>query len=325
MKKFTSVYSVSGCESEIASLISEEIRPFVDDIRTDALGNLIAYKKGIDQSKKLMIAAHMDEIGFVVTYIDSKGFLRVSNIGGISPATAYSEVMFKNGVRGVIVMDASAKSDPKVKDMVIDIGAKDKKDAERRVKVGDTCAPVNNFKRLANNRYTAKAFDDRIGCAVAAYAAKKIEKAAYDTYFVFTVQEEVGLRGAKTAAFAIAPDYGITVDVTRTGDVPGVSPMAISLGDGAAIKVKDNSVICSKLVVDSLAAIADKNGIKYQYEILEAGGTDAASMQQAGAGCHAGGISIPTRYLHTPVEVIDFKDVMACGELLKCTIENGIA
>ncbi len=325
IKKLTSVFSVSGCESKIAEIIKNEAEQFADDITTDAMGNLICLKKGKDSSKKIMVAAHMDEIGFVATYITDKGFIKVSNIGGIYPIySSFHNVVFENGTKGVIVIDDSALKEPKVKDMLIDIGAKSKKDAMKKVKVGDTCTIAPSLTRLMNNRLSAKAFDNRIGAAVILQSLKTISTPAYDTYYVFTVQEEVGLRGSKAAAFTIAPDYSLAVDVTRTGDEPGVKPMECSLDGGAAIKVKDSSAICAPKMVRALTKVAEDNKIKYQYEILEGGGTDTASMQTTGAGSFAGAISIPVRYIHSPVETLSLNDVNACTKLLTAFLETEI-
>lgn len=326
IKKFTTAFSVTGEEGMLRSVIEKEITPFVDRVSTDPMGNLIAFKKGENSDKKLMIAAHMDEIGFVVTYIEDNGFIRVSNVGGIHiVASSYHTVRFQNGTTGVLVIEAGTKPEEiKMNKSLIDIGSKSKKEAERKVKIGDVCAVIPNLQKLMNNRYAAKAFDDRIGCVIALDAARNAKKLAYDTYYVFTVQEEVGCRGSKPAAFSIMPDYAIALDVTTAGDVPGEKNQPVSLGKGAAIKIKDNSVICSKVIVDGLTALAEKNKIKYQYEILTAGGTDTSSMQLAGSGCAAGCISIPTRYIHSPVETLDIADVRACSALLVAFVENGI-
>ena len=287
------------------------------------MGNLICLKKGKDSSKRVMIAAHMDEIGFVVTNITKDGYIKVSNIGGINATySSFQNVVFENGTKGIIVLDDKAKSDPKVKDMVVDIGAKNKKDAERKVKVGDTCAVAPQLTRLMNNRLSAKAFDNRIGVAVALYSLKNVSTPTYDTYYVFTVQEEVGLRGSKASAFTVAPDYSVAIDVTRTGDAPGVAEMECVLDGGAAIKIKDSSVICSRLMVEKLTEAAKANKIKHQFEILEGGGTDTASMQVTGAGSYVGAISVPVRYVHSPVETLSLNDVMDATKLLTAYIEN---
>ena len=323
-KKFTSAFSVSGMEHPLAQIIRDTLAPVADAIETDPIGNVLVLRKGKDSSKKLMIAAHMDEIGFVVTSVDGDGFVHVSNIGGIhSVASSYQRVRFANGVVGVIVAESGTKpADLSVKKLVIDIGAKDKKSAEKRVKIGDVCAVVPMLQRLAGSRYAAKAFDDRIGCVVAAYAALHCDTPAYDTWFVFTVQEEVGCRGSKPAAFRIAPDYGIALDVTSADECGGSAPVT-RLGKGAAIKIKDSSVLCSAMIIDRLTELAKEGHIPYQYEVLTAGGTDTSSMQVAGVGCAAGCISIPTRYIHSPVETIDMKDLDACAKLLTAFIEKG--
>ncbi len=323
IKKYTSTFTVSGREFYLANIIESDLKKYANDIRRDAMGNLIVYKKGVDSSKKLMIAAHMDEIGFMVTNITESGYIKVTNVGGISALySAYSVVKFENGVKGIIVADASAK-DLKLKDLVIDIGAKNKKDAEKKVAVGDLCALVPSLTRLMNKRISAKAFDDRLGCVIAAVSAMK-STPKYDTYYVFTVQEEVGCRGSMPAAFDIRPDYAIAIDVTGTGDMLGAKAMEVKLGKGAAIKLKDSSVICSQLMVNAMVECAKKNNIKYQLEVLEAGGTDTHSMQLAAGGCHAGCISIPTRYIHSPVETVDLGDVEACEKLLTALVNEGL-
>ncbi|HAN21938.1 MAG: hypothetical protein A2Y15_06895 [Clostridiales bacterium GWF2_36_10] len=326
MKKFTSAFSVTGDESELRNIIQDEIAAFADNITVDPMGNLIVFKKGENSDKKLMLAAHMDEIGFVVTYIEDSGIIRVSNVGGIHIVhSSFHTVRFKNGTTGVLCIDSDTKpEDIKMGKLFIDIGAKTKKEAEKKVKIGDICAVTPVFQKLLNNRYVAKALDDRIGCAILVDAARNSKKFAYDTYYVFTVQEEVGCRGSKTAAFTIMPDYAVALDVTTAGDAPGEKNLPVKLGGGAAIKIKDNSVICSKVIVDALTTLAEKNKIEYQYEVLLMGGTDTSSMQLAGAGCAAGCISIPTRYIHSPVEMVDMADVKGCSALLTALIEDGI-
>lgn len=318
IKKFTNVFSVSGYEGKLAKVIEDEIFPYVDTVEYDAMGNLIAFKKGVDSSKRVMIAAHMDEIGFIVTFIDDNGYIRVHNMGGINPvACAFSRVKFENGVVGIIVPEGNTPAaELNVKKLIIDIGAKNKKEAQKKIKVGDVCALENSYTRLMNNKISVKALDDRLGCAVAVEAAKKATTPQYDTYYVFTVQEEVGCRGSKPSAFAIAPTYAIAIDVTGTGDTVGASPMTVKLDGGAAIKIKDSSVICSKKVIDRLTLLAKDAKIPYQFEILEYGGTDTSSMQTAASGSYAGCVSIPTRYIHSAVETVSLADVDACIKLV---------
>ena len=319
LKELIKIHGVSGREGEVSRVIAEKIRPYVDEISTDALGNLIALKKGSGvQKKKHMLCAHMDEIGFIVTYIEDNGFLRISSIGGIRfIPSAYLPVVFENGLRGVIAPEEELekKEDYQATRFYIDIGAKDKKDAEKRVKVGDCAVIEPSILRLAGARIAARPIDDRIGCAILLDIAKKIGGPKDDVYFVFSVQEEVGCRGAKTAAYAIEPDDALVFDVTGTGDVPGAKPMAVALGQGAAIKVKDSSVICDAEMVACLTALAKEKKIPYQMEVLTYGGTDTSSIQTTGLGAKSGALSIPMRNIHTAMEIVDMHDVEACRDL----------
>lgn len=325
MRKYLGAFSVSGHEEQLAKIISEDLKGVADDIKTDPMGNLIVLKKGKDHSKKLMIASHMDEIGFIVVNVEENGMIRVANIGGINAvASCYHAVKFQNGTVGVLVVEDGTKAaDIASNKLFVDIGCDTAAKAKRKVNVGDVCALVPEIKKLSSKRVAAKAHDDRICCVISAYAALKCKKPAYDTYFVFTVQEEVGCRGAKPSSFGIMPDYSIALDVTPCSAVGNPGHFTVKLGDGAAIKIKDSSVLCSPKIVDRMTALAKENKIKYQYEVLLAGGTDTSQMQIAGSGSFAGCISLPTRYVHTPVEVIDTDDMKACADLLIAFIENG--
>jgi len=315
IRDLVKIISVSGHEERIRDYIAEKMTPYFDTITTDALGNLICHKKG--EGKKLMLAAHMDEIGFIVTFIEDDGYVRFAPIGGISfAAAAFSEVVFENGRVGVIVPESEVKpADYKADSFVVDLGVKTKKEAERLCKIGDTFALRPSVTYLAGGKICGRPLDDKIGCAVLMAAAEKSGSFKNDVTFVFTVQEEVGIRGARCAAFAIAPDYGIAIDVTATGDAKGAKPMAVKLAGGAAIKLKDQSAICDVTLVEKMKTAARENNIPYQLEILPYGGTDAASMQLAGEGCRAGCISIPTRYIHTAVETVSERDVKAAIDL----------
>lgn len=315
IRDLVKIISVSGHEEKISEYIAEKMKPYFDTVETDALGNLICHKKG--NGKKLMFCAHSDEIGFIVTFIDDDGFIRCAPVGGISyAAAAYSEVVFENGRRGVLVPEKETKpADYKADKFVVDIGAKSKKEAERLVKIGDTLAVRPSVISLAGSRLSGRPLDDKIGCAILMEAAERSCEFENDVTFVFTVQEEVGIRGARTAAFAVRPDYGIAIDVTDTGDAKGSSPMAVKLAGGAAIKIKDQSAICDVTLVEKMKETAKENKIPYQLEVLTFGGTDTASMQLAGEGCRAGCISIPTRYIHSAVETVDEKDVRAAIDL----------
>lgn len=312
--------SVSGREQKIREKISAIVSPFCDEMRTDALGNLIAVKKGVGGGKRVMLAAHMDEIGFMVTFIEDSGMLRVATVGGISfTAAAFGEVVSENGVIGTIIPEEKVKpADFKADSFYIDIGAKSKKQAEAKVRIGDFFVLTPHVQKLAGGRVCGRPLDDRIGCAVLLDIAERLHGKALDgdVYYVFSVQEEVGCRGAMTAAFAIKPDIAICLDVTATGDTLGASPMACRLGDGAAVKIKDASVICNEEIVRGLCETAQKNKIKYQKEILLFGGTDTSSMQLAGAGAAVGAVSIPTRYIHSGNEMCDLSDAQSCAALV---------
>lgn len=311
--------AVSGREGSIRDIIADLMRPLSDEMKTDALGNLICIKRGSAAAPRpVLLSAHMDEIGFIVNFIEEKGFIRVAPIGGIDyTAAAYAEVVFENGTRGVLVSEGDRKKEdaPKAEKCYVDIGARNRAEAARRVKIGDTCALVGRVTRLAGTRVTGRPLDNRAGCALLVSIAQKLTAPADDIYYVFSVQEEVGCRGAKPAAFGIAPDLAIVFDVTATGDAIGSKPMAVKLGAGAAVKIKDNSVICDTALVSELLAVAGREGIAAQGEILTFGGTDTSAVQMAGLGCKAGAISIPCRYIHSGVEMIDMKDMEAARAL----------
>ena len=314
--------SVSGRETKIMEKIRGYIAPLTDTCRTDALGNLIALKKGNGQEetkKKLMLCAHMDEIGFIVTFVENNGYIRVAPVGGIHfVAAAYAPVVSENGVCGVLAPDAGTPvTELGAEKVFVDIGARNKKEAERKVKIGDFFVLEPYAKKLCGTRVCGRPFDDRVGCAVLIRIAEQLKDCELenDVYLVFSVQEEVGCRGSKPAAFSVMPDVALAVDVTGTGDIPGAKPMACAVGDGAAIKLKDNSVICDGETVARLTKLAKENQIRHQHEILRAGGTDAGSMQMAGNGCRAAALSIPSRYIHSGAEVIDLADAEACVAL----------
>lgn len=321
LKKLSSANGTSGNESSIADLIIEEIKGSVDWLGKDNLGNLICHKKG--NGKKVMLAAHMDEIGLMVTHIDDKGFLRFTNIGGHGATTlAAARVQFADGTIGVISNEhVEDIKELKLDKMYIDIGAKDETDAKAKVKIGDI-AVFKNDPVVQGNRLIGKALDDRVGCAVLIKVLQGLKNSPYDVYGVFTVQEEVGLRGARTAAYKINPDVAFAIDVTLTGDTPGARTMSVKLGSGAAIKVMDKAVICHPAVKDALVKTAETNGIKYQLEVLEWGGTDAGAIHLTREGIPSGAVSIPSRFVHTPNEMIDLSDMEEAVKLLTHVLQD---
>jgi len=307
----------SGFEHEIRDVIRTAIGDAADEFRVDALGSLIARKGTRSQDgMRVMVSAHIDEIGLMVTHIDENGFVRFTNIGGINPLTCYGgRVLFMNGTRGVIGMDGleSGKM-PKLSDLFIDVGASSKKECP--IKVGDVCGFERPFLDLGK-RMVAKSMDDRIAAAIAIEALKQLENTPHEVHFVFSTQEEVGLRGATTAAYSVDPDVGFAVDVTRSGDTPRPSSkMATALGDGPAIKVRDSSFIADPRLVDWMVKTAEEAGIPYQLEVLEAGGTDGRAIQLTRSGVPAGCISVACRYIHSPSEMVDSDDVENAVKLL---------
>lgn len=320
--------SVSGREGGVRAIIADMMRPLVDEVKTDAMGNLICLKKGNAAApKKVLLAAHMDEIGFIVNFVEDNGWLRVAPIGGIDYIAANScEITFENGTKGVLVADADCKAaDIKGDKCYVDIGARSKKETERHVQIGDCCALTPHATRLLGSRVCGRPLDDRIGCAVMIEIARRMPEPADDIYYVFSVQEEVGCRGARPAAFEIAPDLALIYDVTATGDVPGAKPMAVKLGEGAAVKIKDSSVICDAALVSELMDTAKREKIKAQLEILTFGGTDTSAVQMTGYGCRAGAISLPCRYIHSGVEMLDMADAEAAVALTVAYLGGGKA
>jgi tetrahedral aminopeptidase len=324
IQKLVEAYGPSGFEGNVRGLIRAEIESYADEISVDAMGNLIVRKKGSGDGLKVMVAAHMDEIGVMASHITKEGFVRFTNIGGVYPQNLMgSRVDFGNGVVGVVYSDKiedRSQIHPLNKHY-IDVGATSKEDCP--IEVGAAGIFQRNFM-AQGGRLTAKSMDDRIGCVVAIETLKRLKDSPHDVYFVFSVQEEVGTRGAQTAANRLLPDVGIALDVTPTGDVPEARTMAVSLDKGAAIKVRDGGMIAHAGLVQLMRRRAEEAGIAYQMEVLEAGTTDARPMQLAGPGCAAGCISIPCRYVHSQSETVSAADVESCVQLLTAVLSQPI-
>lgn len=317
IKKLVESIGPSGYETAVREFIKEEISSYSDEIRVDALGNLLV-RKGTRTSGglKIMLAAHMDEIGIIATHIDERGFVRFTTLGGVRPANCVAgRVQFINGAAGVIGMDRleNASQGPSIEQLYIDLGATSPDDCP--VKVGDVAAFSRPMLELGD-RIAAKSMDDRIGVAVLIETLKQLRQTPHEIAFVFSVQEEVGLRGATTAAFALNPDLGLSVDVTMTGDTPKTMKMEVSLGKGPAIKVRDGRMLADPRVNQMLMETAEKENIPYQLEILEGGTTDASVIQLTHAGVPSSCISIPCRYVHSPSEMVDYNDVQNAVRLL---------
>ena len=329
LKDILCAYGPSGREAAVRGVIKKYLTGHADSVTVDALGNLIAFKKGCGEptGKKVMLCAHMDQIGFVVIDIDDKGFLRIAPVGGVSPLSAYARsVTFENGVSGVIYAETKdfQVSRLALSNMYIDIGAASKEEAEKLVSIGDMAVYTPVFREMGDEteRYSCASMDNRSCCAVMLEVFLKANS-PHDVYAVFSVQEEVGIRGSRTAAYAIEPDFGLNFDVTGSGDTPNSSPLAVALGNGAAIKVMDRSVIVPPDVRDFLIACAKEAGAKYQMEVLPYGGTDTASIHQSRGGVKAGCISIPCRYIHSAHEIVDAFDLKSAVAVAVLALEKG--
>ncbi len=325
-----------GFEQKVRELVIRELEDCVDEISIDNMGNLTALKKG-KENKRVMVGAHMDEIGFIVTHIDDDGFLRFHTLGGFDPKTHTAQRVIVHGKKDLIgvmsskpihvMTDEERKKLPKNSDYFIDLGMK-KEEVEKYVEIG---TPVTRQRDLIEmgDCVNSKSLDNRLAVFILVEMLKELKdtEVPYDIYGVFTVQEEVGIRGANTAAQQVQPDFGFGLDTTIAFDCPGASrhEKITSLGEGTAIKIMDARTICDYRMVDYMKKTADKHQIKWQPEILTAGGTDTAGIQQMTAGGSiAGAVSIPTRHLHQTVEMANKEDIRASIDLLKacCTELN---
>lgn len=325
IQKLVETTGPSGYESQVRDLITKEIKSLSKDIRVDALGNLIARigekKEG---GMRILVSAHMDEIGIIATHIDENGFIRFTTIGGVRAANCIGgRVQFLNGSRGVIYMEKLDNPGhiPNFDQLFIDCGFNGKADCQ--VNVGDMAVFERPYLDLGK-RMIAKSMDDRIGVAIQIEVMKRLKKTPHEIYFVFSTQEEVGLRGATTSAYGIDPDLGLSVDVTLTGDTPKGIKMVVGLGKGPAIKVRDGGMLSDPRLVQALIHTAEKNHIPYQLEVLEGGTTDAKVIQLTRAGVTAGCVSIPCRYVHSPSEMVDYDDVEHAVQLITAFLTSPI-
>lgn len=320
LKQLTQLFGPSGSEERVAEFISTQVRPYCDKLTIDTLGNLIVQRHGT--GKRIMIAAHMDEIGLMITHINKEGFLRFTPLGGVRIQNLVGQrVQFGQGRIGTIGVEKLDKpTDFKLDKLYLDIGVSSREEAEQFVHIGETAVFVGNFAE-SESRIISKALDDRVGCFVAIEALKRT-KSTHELAFVFTVQEEIGTRGALTAAYALEPDLAIAVDVTATGDTPKAHPMSVELGKGVGIKVLDHSMVTSPQVKRWMADVATDRKIPFQWEVLEYGGTDSGAIHLSRGGVPSGVLSIPTRYVHSPAEMLDKYDVEAAVELLVALLES---
>ncbi|HJJ93780.1 MAG TPA: M42 family metallopeptidase, partial [Methanocorpusculum sp.] len=308
----------------------------VDEIKTDRMGNLIAVKKGDDF--KIMLAAHMDEIGLMVQYIDEKGFIRFVGVGGWYNPVLVSQRVILHGEKGDIpgvlgmkpphVMEEADRKKPiELANLFIDVGAHSAEEVEAMgITVGTTVTIDRDYQPLAGTVVTGKALDNRVGCAMLIGALKEMES-KHTIYAVFTVQEEVGLKGAKTAAFSLNPDVAIATDVTIPGDSPGIErrKAPVFMGEGPVVVMVSASGrghLADPRMVDWLKKTAKKHDIKIQIEVGDGGNTDASAINFERGGIPSVPVSVPARYIHSPVEVIDLKDLQGAIELLRLAVKT---
>jgi len=326
-----------GFEQPIRAFIMEHIKPYVDRVYTDNMGNVIALKKGVlsgqDKCKKVMIAAHMDEISFIVTYIDDDGFIRFQPLGGFDPKTLTAQRVIVHGTEDIIgvmaskpihIMKPEEKTKmPELTDYFIDTGL-NVEEVKKLIKPGDTITRERELIQMGEC-VNSKSLDNRVSVFALLEALKELKDTdvPYDVYGVFTVQEEVGVRGATVASSGINPDFGLAIDTTIAYDLPGANPQEVvtKLGKGTAIKILDGMTIADYRMVNFLKEVASENKIDFQMEILPKGGTDTASLQRSGkGGSIAGAISIPTRHLHQVIEMSHTKDIRDSIKLLKAAL-----
>lgn len=317
IQQLCAISSPSGYENNIREMIKKAVTPFADSIEVDALGNLIVRKgkKGKD-GMRILLSAHMDELGLIVTHVEKTGFVRFGTIGFVYPHyLPASRVLFLNGVRGVINHDTLEDTTkmPTIDQFFIDVGASSP--ANCPVKIGDLAVFDRPFLDMGD-RIASKALDNRVSCAVLIQALQQVKQSPHELVFLFSVQEEVGVRGAITASYSIDPDLGIAVDVTGVGDTPSAKQMEVSLGKGTAIKIRDSGMLCDPRIVRWMRETAEKAKIPHQMEILRGGTTDAYAIQSNRSGVPTGAISIPCRYIHSPSEVADIHDLENSVQLL---------
>ena len=327
------VAGAPGHENRVREIVLREVKEIVDEINIDNMGNVIALKKGV-KDKKVMIAAHMDEIGFIVTHIDDKGFVYFHTLGGFDPKTLTAQRVIIHGKEDVIgvmgskpihLMNAADRLKvPTIKDFFIDTGLS-KNQLAKLIEVGSTITRERKLIEMGDC-INCKSLDNRVSVFILIEMLKEMtEKPPYDTYAVFTVQEEIGIRGANVSSMLINPDYGFGLDTTIAWDTPGSTKQeqVSALGEGACIKVMDSSTVCDYRMVSYMKEISKKHKIKTQLEILPAGGTDTAGVQRMNpGGAISGAVSIPTRHIHQVIEMVHKEDVRGSIDLLKACVEN---
>lgn len=323
LKRLTEAFGVSGYENQVRQIIIDEIKDYCTSIETDSMGNLRVFKKATATgAKKILLSAHMDEVGFIITNVTDDGYLKFETVGGIDPKVLISQRVEVNGCKGVVSIKAVHLTDKEelkkpvsVKNLYIDIGAKTRDEAMKYARRGDYAAFDSEYVEFGD-MIKAKALDDRVGCCVMIEMLKNDWDV--DLYCNFTVQEECGLRGAVVATRGIFPDYAIVIEGTTCNDMTGVPEnlRVTKCGNGVAISVLDSASKASDKLIKKLVAVAEKNRISYQYKASTAGGNDAGAICITDGGIKTASVSVPCRYIHSPVSVMNKKDFEACKKLV---------
>ena len=336
LEKLSNACGVAGREAEVQALMKELMKPNVDEIREDKLGNIIGIKKGKEDAPKVMLAAHMDEIGLMVKNITKEGFVHFTKIGGIDDRILVAQKVFvhtnKGPITGVIgskpphiLKEEEKKKVIEADKLFIDVGATNKKDAQKiGLRIGDPISFDIKFTRVGKDAVVGKAFDDRVGCAALIETLKRLRRVDCTVYAVGTIQEEVGLRGATVAAFQLRPDVGVALDVTVAGDVPGVQEVEapIKMRRGPSLTVTDYGLITHPKVLRWFSDVAEESKVPYQLEAGLSGTTDAARIALSREGVPSGVISVPTRYIHSPASLLSLDDLENTVKLTVAALEN---
>lgn len=310
LKELCETQGVSGYEDKIGRLISSKISSYFDECKRDRLGNVIAYKKGMSQSpKKIMLFSHMDECGFLTTHIEDNGRIRFSPLGDTDISCApYRKVCFENGANGIMMPESAEQKNPTFNSFYVDIGAKNKEEAEKAVILGETFVIENKFTKLGDEKISARALDGRASCAALISAAKEINECENDVYFVFSVQKNVGNRGIKPAAFAVNPDIAISFDCSLSSHKDNTTS-AITVGDGIGIKIKDKSVICNEALTQLIKDVAKNANLSFQNDLTSHGSSELAAIQASHSGATVAGITLPCQNPNSCAQIMSLKDI----------------
>lgn len=332
LQKLSNAFGPSGCEDEVRDIIKNEMKKYCDEIYEDSIGNLICHKKGtMIDDKSIMLTAHMDEVGFIISYVTDDGYFKFQTVGGIDPNVLISKkiVIGDNKVCGVIGtkpihQNKEGNNNIKISDLYIDIGVTNKEDALKYVNLGDYACFDSCYTEFGNGFVKAKALDDRVGCYVLINIAKRNPKA--DIYYVFAVQEEVGHRGAIIASKKIKPDFAIVLEGTTCSDVPGTDEFGFSthIGNGAALSIRDGGCYSDIDLTHEIMNVAKNSGIKCQYKQTTLGGNDASAVQLSNNGVKVAALSVPCRYIHSQSNVAKLSDIESMEKILFTFIESKV-